>query len=544
MKRIVTVLHSHFFLFLSAGLLALLLFKNPFSERTLIPNFEPFPDTFYYISPARCLVKGRGFYMCLEHFAGKDTELPPLYSMLLVPFFVINNDPRMFYFLNLTLSFSSLVLLYAILKKVTEEQFIHGFVLLAYVTSYAVYWYPTLAMTENILIPIFFLAIWLLLQPITYKKLFLAGLTAAGFYGSKYAAVGATGIYGLLYLIKIVRQRLPISQRVKQMLLFVFIVGSSFMLLGGWRLAGTLTMLITQSQQAAEPVIQTTTTTQAETMTWLDTRFVMQNLTFYGNALLGKPTRILWDVRPLYPMWVAILGLVGLAVGFIRKKYRRLTIALVLLLVGQLIAALPFYANDSRYALFMLPIILIGAGMTLATITEKITPTGRKKIIQTVLLSSLIIFYLVPKVQTMRQQIVLNLKYAEQPWWYLSTQQFNQFFSTLSTDKKPYFITLHSPFYLDYFGNDTYQPLPLSRWQDFRGGSAKIWGIPGQQDLPSIYTEKLIAGEKVYATNYGTSASGSFTAEFEQLKTDFDLESVYTGCYNLCNIYQVSLRSE
>ena len=39
----------------------LLLLKNPFSERNLISNLEPYPDTIHYINPALSFIKGNGF---------------------------------------------------------------------------------------------------------------------------------------------------------------------------------------------------------------------------------------------------------------------------------------------------------------------------------------------------------------------------------------------------------------------------------------------------------------------------------------------------
>src|SRR3989339_1452467 len=93
--------HGIFFAF--ALLLLLLLAKNPFSSRTLIPNFEPFPDTFHYITSARCLLKGEGFRIC-RNGEGVRPAVPPLYSISLLPFLAVFDDARMFYVGNVFFS--------------------------------------------------------------------------------------------------------------------------------------------------------------------------------------------------------------------------------------------------------------------------------------------------------------------------------------------------------------------------------------------------------------------------------------------------------
>ena len=103
----------------------LLLFKDVFSERTLIPNFEPFPDTFHYVIPARNLIQGEEFKLSRE---GRtlSSSVGPLYSIYLIPFYLMNSDPRMFYFANVLLSLSGFVIFYKILKKIGLNQWING----------------------------------------------------------------------------------------------------------------------------------------------------------------------------------------------------------------------------------------------------------------------------------------------------------------------------------------------------------------------------------------------------------------------------------
>src|SRR4051812_8668973 len=93
-----------------------LLLKNPFSSRNLISNLEPYPDTIHYTNGALSLIHGYGITLTRE---GRSipTAVPPLYSIILVPLYIINNDPRVFYFTNIILSLVSLLMFYKILRK-------------------------------------------------------------------------------------------------------------------------------------------------------------------------------------------------------------------------------------------------------------------------------------------------------------------------------------------------------------------------------------------------------------------------------------------
>ena len=99
----------------------LFLLRSPFSTRTLIPNFDPFPDATYYLNPALSLIQGHGLTMFRE---GRSLipGVAPLYSLSLIPFFVLKQDPRMFYFANILFSLLSFYIFYRILIKILFYQ--------------------------------------------------------------------------------------------------------------------------------------------------------------------------------------------------------------------------------------------------------------------------------------------------------------------------------------------------------------------------------------------------------------------------------------
>src|SRR5581483_3848116 len=185
---------------------ALLLARNPFSTRNLIPNFEPSPDAIYYVNTARSLLNGQGFEVS-RNGRGFIPYVPPLYSLSFLPIFALNNDPRLFYVMNVLLMLSSFVLLYLIVKKITDNTWIISFVLFLFVTNFYIYWYPTLAMAENLILPLFLASILLLMTKISYKNIVLAAIIDVAFYATKYEAISLSGIYFLIYIFKLFRSR-------------------------------------------------------------------------------------------------------------------------------------------------------------------------------------------------------------------------------------------------------------------------------------------------------------------------------------------------
>src|SRR5258708_5858274 len=116
-------------------LFALLLFRNPFSDRNLISNLEPYPDSIHYISPALGVLRGQGLYINRE---GRKLlpGVPPLYSLILVPVFALNQDVRMFYFVNVAFSFVAFVFFYLIIRRLILQKLFIFLLLCLYAVNY------------------------------------------------------------------------------------------------------------------------------------------------------------------------------------------------------------------------------------------------------------------------------------------------------------------------------------------------------------------------------------------------------------------------
>lgn len=552
----VSALKKHWPLLLASAVLFVLLFRNPYNNRTLIPNFEPFPDTFHYVTVARCFLARGEWILCrdgIQHeLPGAKPSVPQAYSLALIPGFMYNFDPRTFYYSNVVLSFVSLMLLYGILKRVTHKQSIQLFVLAVVVTSYHVYWLPTLAMAENLLIPLYLLGAYLLILQKSKKQLVALGLVATAIYFTKYAYVPLSGslllFAGIAILsaqAKFIKKPLQLIKKAGFDLLFL-IVPVVALLPFSHNFSNSVKLL----EDIFLPKSGLESTPKSGTGTYFSLQTVQKYLPDYLNIYLGKPARFLWDVRPWYPQLIGIGGMLGLLAGLMTSKKRLIAGFLLVSSISQAAFMATFYAFDSRYVYSGFFAIAIGFALLLDHISErklfhvkikKMTLTPR--IIAWLLVAMCSVVILVPRVSTIKSQVGINLKYAETPWWYLSVLDYNSFFAT-RREEQPQLITLTSPFMIDYYSNNTYTVLPFDEQQDFNNQKDTVWGIPKEQLLVDTYRSKLEAGENLYISNYGIEATNRFKSTFAQYQTLFDLEKVQEGCYNLCNIYRVSLPAD
>lgn len=547
-----SALKKHWPLVLASAVLFVLLFKNPYNTRTLIPNFEPFPDTFHYVTVARCFLERGEWHLCrggIQHeLPGAKPSVPQAYSLALIPGFIYNFDPRTFYYSNVVLSFVSLILLYAILRKSTNNQLIQLFTLAVSVSSYHVYWLPTLAMAENLLIPLYLLGTYLLLLSKSKKQLVAIGLVATAIYFTKYAYVPLSASLLLFGGIAILaaqqkhfsKPRTFLKQTIWDSVCMVIPV--VVLLPFSHNFSNSLKLLTNLITPKAESGSQASGTGSYFSMQTAN-KYFPDYLAIY----LGKPARFLWDVRPWFSQLIGIGGVLGLFSGLMTSKLLLLAGFLLVSNLAQAAFMSTFYAFDSRYIYSGFFAVLIGFALLLDHIsTRKLLHVKLKKFTVTPVVLSIVlvgvcsVLVLLPKITPVKSQVAINLKYAETPWWYLSILEYNSFFAN-KREEQPQLITLTSPFMVDYFSNNTYTVLPFDEQQDFNGQKANVWGISEDQLLVDTFQQKLENGESLYIANYGVEATDRFRSTFAQYQETFLLDKVHEGCYNLCNIYQVSL---
>ena len=550
-KLIATVFKPNWPLFFASAVLAILLFRNPYNTRTLIPNFEPFPDSFHYVTVSRCFLERGEWKLCRDgiqqELPGTQASVPQAYSLALIPVFLLNFDPRSFYFTNVLLAYLSLFFLSGILRAISRNQFLQALVLLITVTSYHFYWLPTLAMAENLLVPLYLGSMLLLLARKSSAQVLGLGAIAAAVYFTKYAyAPLAVSILfvGFIRVVAAARaQAASASELVKR------VTADAFFLLVPVVVSVPFSQNISSSIEFLKTLVTaplaTPETTSSGTAAYFSFSTLSNYLPKYLELLLGKPARFLWDLRPFFPPVVGVLGIAGWIVGLVSSRTRLLATFLLLSTMSQILFMSTFYAFDSRYIYSAFFAILIG----LALFVEYVLKHLPKKVLtekyrywsiaSVLVLAGLLI--LVPRFTQLRTQAAINLKYAETPWWYLSIVEYNTFFAN-RREERPQLITLTSPFFIDYFSNNTYTVLPFDEQQDFYNQKTSVWGLPETGSLVEITTEKITAGEAIYLADYGIQANDHFRNRFALYQETFSLEQVHSGCHSLCTIYKVTAR--
>lgn len=515
-------------------LLALLL-KNPFSERNLIANFEPFPDTFHYITTPRCFLNGQGWNLCRE---GRtiNPAVPPLYSITLLPFLALSKDPRIFYVANVFLSLLSLVLLSEVLKKLKINPKIIFLSLMLYTTNYYTYWTPSLAMAEILIMPIFLIGILSLLNKPTLKNSIISALVVLTLFETKYAAVPISIIFAVFYIHKILSARLKLKNKLKKSAQYFLLILIPLFLLEKDMLLNTVRSLlqsITPSTANSGSAVST-----FPLSSWAFSKdFFLPNFNQYLGIFKSQPVRYLWESRPLFAQWIVILGLAGLLIGLIKKKQRKITLALVSLVMGQIIFLSFFYVVDIRYVNIVLPTVLIGIAIGLqATIKYLRAP---REII-TLVMIAVSLFHLNSILPEIKYQLALNLKYTETPWWYVASRNIDEFVKNAkSKNENIVVISAMPPYLIDYYATQEFTLLPLSKSHDFKNNKKELWGDYNYDDLPTLYAEFLNSGHTVYVASYGIGNVQERRDDFDLIKNSFDLQLLEENCHGLCNIYQI-----
>lgn len=527
-------------------LFALLIFKDPFSQRTLIPNFEPYPDAIYYISPALNLIKGQGFNVNRE---GRvfNANAPPLYSISFIPMFILKADPRMAYYSNVVLAIISLSFFWLILKKILTNKLVIYSLLILYITNYFIYFVPSIIMAENLILALFLAGLFFLLSEVTAGSSIIIALLSVGIYATKFSSITLSISMILLFLGKIFLSKLVVKRKIKQILSFFLSVALCSAALGiflavtsNYDIVSHILSNLSLIGNSVPKGLATKETTSPAT--WFAIQYVSHNLPSYVNSLIGNSNRFLWDYTPLVPKYAAIGGILGILMGIFNKRFRLLSLSLFLYIVTLIAFQSTFYSFDARYIYIAIPSLIIGFGLFLNVIEN----VFRRSIITNTIIFIIIVIYLTTSFTRIKSQISLNLKYSETPWYYISVLKLNEYFTNdkIIDGKKPLVISAVPPFLIDYYSNGNYTVLPLSYEQEFRSIKEIVWGPNDYSDLPRLYKKYLDDGYNVYVSRAGLGNESYTNRDFNIIITEFDTKLVLQGCYDQCNIYSVKLKQK
>ncbi len=524
------------FLFLSLAIVVFLIlaFKKPYGSSSLIGNFDPFPDSLHYVVPARNFVAGAGFILGRADGELK-IQVPPLYSWSLIPVYFFNNDVRGFYFANVILGILSIFLLYKISYKLSKSVWVTGLLLFLYVTSFVIYWQPSLAMAENILLLMCFLALWFSLQPLSNKNIILASIFAVACYGSKYVSLPVTAVSVLFILWRVYREKKE-TKKIQRILLVLFSAFLSFLVFNGSQFFIYIGKFF-QKSLASNPQLELETA-------WLSLKYFGQSFPKYFQALMGLPIYNLWYVKPILPVGLAALVIIWslYAVWQLPKK-RDLALLILGLIAGQLAFLSVILMIEGRYAFIFIPIVFTGAAAMFGWLVESCQQKfGEKKIevMQTIGVVLIAGAFSLMNFKDLKTQLLVNFKGGETPWWQVGVMAGDQFMAKqIEAENSPkIIISSLSPFVWDFYRQNDYLVLPFSATQSMI--KDPIWGIGfDQNNLFSFYQEQLKLGKKIYLDTVGFGRADWPILEAYKA-AGFDLQLKQEDCMGACKIYEVT----
>lgn len=518
----------------------LLLYKDPFSERSLIPNFEPYPDTFYYTVPPLNLVKGEGFYLSREGRVLRNS-IPPLYSLVILPFVLVNPDPRMVYYANVFLALISFTFFLLILRKITENVWIISVTLFLYVTNYFLFWMPTLAMAENLLLPLYLAAILLLMRPVSLLNFGLLGVISLCIFATKAANIPVLVAILLLSSLKIFFLDKTKIWKLKAFLCLSIAFSFFFLLYAEYLYLTSNFNIISALSGYFDLLTGKTSSYDVKShrpIGWASFGYIQINFPLYLSSILGNKTKFLWDVTPIVPEYIAIASIIGVFAGLIKKKYRNLSIILIIMVGTSIMFMSTFDSFDARYIYIAIPSLLLGFSILILVLFDFFSKKW------TIILLLFFAFYVSSNIIRLKSQISLNFKYSETPWAYISVLKLNEYFTKekIINDKRPVVISALPPYLIDFYSNGNYTLLPLSYEQEFRSLKDIVWGSNDYSNLPILYAKYLHEGYNLYVSKYGLGSESYTNRDFNTILKEFDAEVVLSGCYKQCDIYKITLK--
>lgn len=513
-------------LIICVAIYLVLAYKNPFGLRSTLSNLDPFPDTLFYSIPAWNLVHGNGLKMSVFGIEIYRV-VPPAYGLFLAPFFKIFEDVRSFYFANILLGLITILFFCLSVKKIFKNDFLVLFLGFFLVTNFYFYMVSSILMAENISIAVVSIIFYLLIdEKMTLLRNILFTFLVVLLGLIKFSNVILIPIFLCFHGLKILFSQLKKKDKVIYLLVIVLISIGYILYL---KLSGILSHQINTNPDIG-----------------FSTKYFYKNIGFYLSTLFGGDTKYLWSKNIFIVRLLSNLSLIGLCIGLAKKQYRKIAMVIFLTILGVIIFMSFFYYPDARYIQLIYPLFLLPIGFLVNLFLKK------NNFCFGLILSGLIIVsYLFiskqsfsskePLIISLKKQIGLNLKHIEDPWSYLAVKEFNNFFD--KKDSSQYLATFLPPFYVNYFYNGNYKYLPLSKKQEFSDGVKDFVNKFYPGELIELYKTLLNQGNKVYFSNFYVTANfNSWNPSLEEVKKEFNFELVKEGCYQTCNIYELSLK--
>lgn len=122
LTKVYSFLQTHGIVLLAIGIYFFATYQNPFTEKSAILNFTHNMHGAEYVAAARCFLRNGSFNLCRGDLILDQTT--NVYSILLVPFLKIYNNPGMYFFLNAAYLGALLAGFYFLLLKLTPHKWL------------------------------------------------------------------------------------------------------------------------------------------------------------------------------------------------------------------------------------------------------------------------------------------------------------------------------------------------------------------------------------------------------------------------------------
>ena len=451
--------------------------------------------------------------------------VPPLYGIFLVPFFSIFNDVRSFYYANLLLMAGSIFVFLLIVEKIFYKcgskywlMVFLGFVL---VTNFYVYNLPQLLMAENPLLLLTLISFYLLLLSFSLRNLILITIIGGLLWLTKLSAFPVIMVLFFWTLINFISSGYykKIEKRVLIVLLLLF--------------GGVLGLVIVK-------IILPNLEMLLNGTIYFSSDFAKKHLPYFLSQFLGINGRYLGSSNQQIEWIISIFSIIGIVISLITKEYRKIALIGLTLILSVVVFHSFMYYPEGRYISTVIPVFIIFSGIVVAILPKRIDWLVVLMMMGLYLGIRIEVngFY-ERKVTTLKRQVMNNrLQDFDTAWKYRAVMDMNKVFK----DKKDvYLATFIQPFYLWIFADKNYNYLPISRRQDFSERFYDQQVIPLEYSIEEYVSKLLTEGKEVYLNNYNYMAEKVWTEDYEKLISNFKVTELRRGCFDWCNIYQLSL---
>lgn len=487
-------------------------------------NLEPYPDGLLYAVSARNAALGRGLQ--LEYLQSElALWVPPLYAVILIPGYLLSTAPQTFYVTNVLLGVATIFLLWRILKHRTNTWQLIGIGLLLYLSHAYCIWLPAVPMSENLVQPLFLLALSALLEKKpSPQNLLLSLIGIAGLLFTKYSLVGVVAMLSCWWLHTVLCTQ---SKKVKLWLLSgICLTLVAFVLY--------LYSIKTNPVLLLSAVLKQFTTEGG----FYGTQYILSNAISYGKVLTGQSSWLLWLQHPFTSVAVAFTALGALILNAVAGRDDSTGKWLLAVFLAQFPLLLIFYVADARYVLVSLLILVVALCQVLYFYQDKL---WKYKKILLCIVTLLLAIHFYSQGPLFKQVLSSNLLHRSTAWQYEAVQHFNTFFSTKHSSE-PILITTLPPFFVDAYQAAEFRVVPLSNDQEFLAKGEYVWGDDiNYMNLRQTYRDWIIQGKDVYITNSYITHQQAVVGEYEWYAQNFQMIEVSSGCQQACNIYKLEV---